>query len=491
MSASKDKINRRQQIEAGTDKRTIAAEKAAKERRKSTIQYVVIGVILVLFFAFIFLYNSSLPSRYTTAVTIDGQDYSVAEVNYYYSSSYMSFYNNYNSYIQYGMFFDPSQSLADQEYSEGVSWRQYFLDAAVDSMTEIQLLNNAADEAGFVLPEAEQAEYEEAVESIRTNWADYGYSSLKQYINMNYGKGVTMELIEEQLYRTYRASAYSQSVYDGYSYTNDELAAYYADHADDMDMFTYSYYYVTDETMDAQAVAAAVNGTSEEEFAAYLAENFEDAAPSTLTYAGSDLSDVYGDWLRDASRAPGDAAAITDEDGEATYVVMFLGRDSGDYATVDFRHILINAEDADGDGEYSEEEIAAAFDEAESLYEEWQNGAATEDSFAELANAYSEDGGSNTTGGLYENVYHGQMVEVINDWLFEDGRQPGDTTVVTNDGSYTGTHVVYFVGTSDMTFAQYQADTAMRSEAYSSWMEEAEAAAEVTTRHMGMCGKNH
>ena len=33
-----------------------------------------------------------------------------------------------------------------------------------------------------------------------------------------------------------------------------------------------------------------------------------------------------------------------------------------------------------------------------------------EDSFAELANQYSDDAGSNTNGGLYEDVYKNQMV---------------------------------------------------------------------------------
>ena len=45
MSASKDKILRKQQIEAGTDKRSIAAAEEAKKRRKSNIQYAVIGTL--------------------------------------------------------------------------------------------------------------------------------------------------------------------------------------------------------------------------------------------------------------------------------------------------------------------------------------------------------------------------------------------------------------------------------------------------------------
>ena len=489
MSASKDKIIRKQQIEAGTDKRSIAAAEEAKKRRKSNITYTVVAVVLVVLFAFIFIYNSAFPSRHTTAVTIDGEKYTVAQLNYYYSNSYISFYNNYGSYISYGMFFDTTQSLADQMYTEDMTWRDYFLQSAVDNMTEIQILNKAAEAEGFTLSAEDQASYEEAIASIETSWSDLGYSSLEQYINLNYGKGVDMDLIRQELYRTYVASAYAQHMFEGYEYTTEELDAYYAENADQYDIVSYAYVTDYSGTLDADAVAAAVSGMTEAEFTAYMEENWPDYAPTTLSYAGSSLPESFSAWLLDAARVPGDAAAFSEDDSAS--VVMFVSRDNNDYNTVSFRHILLQAEDADGDGVSTAEEIAAAADEAQSIYDEWLAGAATEDSFAELANTYSTDGGSNTTGGLYETVTKGEMVEPIDQWLFDEARQPGDTEVLSYEGSYTGTHVVYFVGTDDMTYAQYIADNTMRNDSYSAWMEAQEAAASVTTSHLGMCGKNH
>lgn len=491
MSASKDRILRKQQIEAGTDKRSVAAAKAEKERRQTTLRYSIVAAVIVVVFAFVFIYNSALPAKLSTGVTIDGEKYTVAELNYYYSASYMNFYNTYYTYLSYGLFFDTSLSLSTQDYSEDMTWRDYFIESAIDSMTEVQILNNAAEAAGFTLPEEYEEQYAETIESIRTNWKDLGYSSLKQYLTMNYGKGVTMDIVEEQLYRTFIASAYSEYLYDSYEYTTAELDAYHAEHADETDVIDYAYYAIYDgDEVDADALVAAIDGTSEEEFTAYMEENYDGAAPTSLSYAGSDLNELFADWLLDASRTAGDAAAFTDEDGDVTYVVMFLDRDDGDYYMTSFRHILINAEDTDGDGEYSEEEIAAAVAEAEEIYDEWQSGTADEDSFAALANLYSDDTGSNTTGGLYEDVYKGQMVSAIDEWLFDEPRTVGDTTIVTNDGSYTGAHIVYFVGYSDLTYAQYEADQAMRSEAYSEWMEQAEAAAEVVRGSVSLAGKN-
>ena len=489
MSASKDRKLRKEQIAAGTDKRSLAEAKAKAERRKTNITYSIVAAVLVIFFAFIFIYNSAIPSRNTTAVTIDGQDYSVAQLNFYYSNAYMNFYNNNYYYVAMGMIFDPNESLADQEYSEGYSWRDYFLDAAVDNMRQVQMLNDQAEAAGFTLSAEEQAEYDEAIANMQTSWEAMGYSSLAQYLNLNYGKGVDEQMVIDEMYRLYVASAYSEQVAESYEYTTEELDAYYADHADELDVINYMYYVVSDDTVDAQTMAEALNGTDADTFTEALAENVEGAVPTTQSLAGGSLSDVYADWLLDAARQSGDATAI-ESDG-ATYVVMFLGRDDNSYPLVSFRHILITAEDTDEDGELSQEEIDAAAAEANDLYEQWLAGDATEDSFAELANQYSDDGGSNTTGGLYEDVYQGQMVEPINDWLFEEGRQVGDTVVVSNDGSYTGTHVVYFVGADDLTFAQVQADGYLRSDAYNAWLEENLANYEATTSHLKMAGKNH
>ena len=101
-------------------------------------------------------------------------------------------------------------------------------------------------------------------------------------------------------------------------------------------------------------------------------------------------------------------------------------------------------------GEYTDDAIAAAHEKAEQLYEEWSAGEKTEDSFAALAEEYSEDSGSNKNGGLYENIYNGQMVDGINAWLFDQDRAIGDTAVIDNNGSYVGTHIVYFVGWGDL-----------------------------------------
>ena len=189
-------------------------------------------------------------------------------------------------------------------------------------------------------------------------------------------------------------------------------------------------------------------------------------------YSGASLPTAYIDWMKDASRKAGDVAAFPDADEDpTTYIaVLYLSREDNHYKTANVRHILIKAEAAE-DGTYSDEAKAAAKARAEEILAEYQAGDKTEESFAALANEYSEDTGSNTNGGLYENVAHGQMVEEFDAFCF-GGHKAGDTAIVYGEsGSYAGYHVMYYVGEGDL-YSNSIARTDLQNEAMSSWISE-------------------
>lgn len=126
-----------------------------------------------------------------------------------------------------------------------------------------------------------------------------------------------------------------------------------------------------------------------------------------------------------------------------------------DTKLVNVRHILVYPEGADGTNlatqEFSEEVWAASEKKAQEILDQFLAGDKTEESFAALANEYSEDPGSNTNGGLYENVSEGEMVAAFNDWCFDAARQVGDTGIVKTNYGY---HVMYFSG-SQTTWQKY------------------------------------
>lgn len=141
-----------------------------------------------------------------------------------------------------------------------------------------------------------------------------------------------------------------------------------------------------------------------------------------------------------------------------------------DKNVVDVRHILVKPEETtaeDGTTSISDEAWAAAEAKANKIYEQWVADGATEEDFIELVGAHSEDPGSAENGGLYEDVYPGQMVEAFDAWCYDDGREVGDHGVVKTDYGY---HIMYFAYTQPQW--QYYAATYFQSEYTSDKIEE-------------------
>ena len=143
-------------------------------------------------------------------------------------------------------------------------------------------------------------------------------------------------------------------------------------------------------------------------------------------------------------------------ENEAAYTESGLTKDD---LFVDVRHILVFPEGGttgeDGTVTYSDEEWAACEAAAQAILDEWLAGEKTEESFAALANEKSADGGSNTNGGLYEDVTVGQMVENFENWCFDTSRQVGDYGLVQTEYGY---HVMYFVGSEPCWIYYVQSD---------------------------------
>lgn len=138
-------------------------------------------------------------------------------------------------------------------------------------------------------------------------------------------------------------------------------------------------------------------------------------------------------------------------ENQATYASQNLSED--DPKMVNVRHILITVEpdenaetDESGQPILTEQNWKDAELKAQELLDLWKSGEATEESFAQLAQEHSDDPGSVDNGGLYEEVYPGEMVTEFNDWCFDSARKPGDTGIVCTDYGY---HIMYFVGTCD------------------------------------------
>lgn len=141
---------------------------------------------------------------------------------------------------------------------------------------------------------------------------------------------------------------------------------------------------------------------------------------------------------------------------EADYASQGVTKD-GIY--VDVRHILILPEGATVETIYTEtfsdEAWAAGERKAQEILDKYLAGEQTEENFALLANEHSQDPGSNTNGGLYTEVYVGQMVEEFEAWCFDEARQVGDYGIVKTDLGY---HIMYFSGSRPIWVSYVESD---------------------------------
>ncbi len=499
MSASTEKKMRQAAREAGTDKKTLAMEKEAKEKAKKnrrwTIGTIAVAVVVVL----VLLLNSNLVYK-TTAYTVGSKDYTVSEVSYRYANQYHSFANQYGQYASmFGL--DTSNGIAGLDKQncpmiEDGSWKDYFLDAAKKELQQEAVLVKYAAEQGITLDSDELAQIDTAFEGLDEQAKAYGYGNGNKMLAANYGTGVNKELIHSAYEASMLANKAGQALSDSFTYTDEQLQEKYQSFEGTKDYFDYAYCYVSAEKVETtNADGETSNEVTEETLAAAeakanaIAETYKSAAgdepavrlnnaaasedeTSSLQTHVQGSSIPASEWMRDSSRQAGDITVEPDAGG--CYVVVFLSRDDNHYNTVNVRHILVKAE-ADADGVYTDEAKEAAKARAEEILAEYESGDKTEESFAALAEQYSEDTGSNTKGGLYENVAKNQMVEEFNDFCF-DTHKAGDTGIVYGtNGSYAGYHVIYFSGEGEM-YDSVLADNALRSEDLNSWMEEAEAA---------------
>ncbi len=463
---------------AGTDKKTLALEKEAKEQakrqRRWTIGTIATAVVLVI----VLLLNFGLLNR-STAYTAGDRKYSVAEMNYHYGSQYNYFANQYGSYASmFGL--DTSgglRGLRDQAcpmLEEGKTWRDYFLESAENEAVQTKVLLDYAAAQGISLTEEELAELEQSFAGLEATAQGYGYKNADLFLTANYGSGVTPDIMREAYREATLASKANTALSESFTYSDEELAEKYESYEGSRDYFSYLYSDVraveietgnedgekssapTPETLadakkTADAIAAAYKKAGGTDYEARLTAAAEAEGQTVTTQTRVTGSGLYyaADWLKDASRKAGDVTVAEDSSGSGYRVVVFLSRDDNNYRTASVRHILIKAEQAE-DGSWTDEAKAAAKAKAEEVLAEYEAGPKTVESFIELVEKYSEDGGSVANGGLYENIAKGQMVEEFEAFCFAP-HKTGDTGIVYGESSsYAGYHVMLYVGEGEL-----------------------------------------
>ena len=436
-------------------KRKEEKEKEKKEERISTAIGIVVLVALVCLVA-------SFPIRtylatHETYVVVNGEAVNKVEFDYQYNLTKNNYITQYGSYLTYfGL--DTSKDLSTQMYSDTLTWQDYFEQNAVESLKQNKALMAEAKAAGFTYDTTD--EYNTFKETIKTSAASAGISE-KEYVRSIYGSYATMGRIEEYVKNDMVMNAYYQKLQEDNAPSDDEIQSYYEENKATYDSVDYRLTTIeadlptepteladpveetaadTTGTTDGTAATDSTQDTAYQPSDAEIAKAMEDAkvladdAEQTVAKDGeaheneqkSSVNYLISDWLFDDARKAGDTTVITNDNSHCYYAVAFEKRYLDETPSADVR-VIIPTEDKTG----------------EEILEEWKDGAATEDSFAELCKKYTQDTSAVENGGLFEQVTKTGMTEELSNWIFDNSRQAGDTVAITVSDT---TYVLYYIG---------------------------------------------
>ena len=95
MSASREKKTRQDVTDQGPTVQTQRKQQEEKNARRNKLLYPVIGVISVVVVVFLIIWNTGLIQRNATAITINGNKHTAADMQYYFNTTRQSTINYY------------------------------------------------------------------------------------------------------------------------------------------------------------------------------------------------------------------------------------------------------------------------------------------------------------------------------------------------------------------------------------------------------------
>lgn len=414
------------------------------------------------------------------ALKVSETPVSIGMYNYYYSC----IVNNYLTYASYGYYdldtsVDYSKQKTTNSDGEEVTWAQLFKDETIKQIQYITTYYEKAVAEGITLTSSQKKSIDENLDSLKSSASSQNVT-VDKYIADTYGDYCGQATIKKMLEQCYVAENYYQRLSVSRKFSNKEIKKFFKENKEDYENVTFAYLQVPYENDDATATMEKCEKyvqqiKSEDDMKKLiptackdLIDNFvsqgyvEDAdscaellsanIETSITAKETSLLDDAVNWLFDDSTKIGDVKAFDDSDNEVVYILYKVKDPEPDTEEVySVRQILIMPDGVDtssSDVELTDEQLAQARKKAQKILDKYNKGAKTELEFAKLAEKYSKDtestssGTSGNYGGLYGGVTQGTMVENFNNWAMDDSRKYGDTGIV--DSKY-GCHIMFFI----------------------------------------------
>ncbi len=350
----------------------------------------------------------------------------------------------YGEYATYYLGLDLSKPLGEQVYNTetGMTWEEYFVKDALYAWHRYQAVADEAKKAGYQMPGEFKKYFAELEDSLKEMAKKDGYESVDAMLQEDLGANVTFEDYYYYLETYYMFKLYFADVTAKLVFTDAELEKFYEENVEMLAQYGISK--DSGNLVDFRNILVVPVAQKDDSGNKVITdESWEDCLKKAQS-----ILDTWQESEKTEDRFAELAEKKSEDDSnyENGGLMEYVGKN--DWVEVDVRHILIIPEGGtkSEDGKtitYSDAEWEACRKDAQAILDEYLAGDKTEESFGALANKHSDDNdGAVTNGGLYENVYKGQMVAPFEEWIFNDSRVPGETGLVKTEYGY---HVMYFV----------------------------------------------
>lgn len=448
----------------------------------------VAGALVALALVFGILFGNGVLQRNFTAMQIGEQKISAMEYGYYYSQVRNSFVNSYGEALsQSGI---DMNTIDSQAYSEDMTFGEYFKQSTATQLTNMYSIYSEAKAANYELSAEGKGKLQASLDSLNAA-AEEQKTTPEKLLRNTVSAPITLKDYSQILERSFYANTFYSETVQTETFSDAEINDFYKENPDQFDTVDYrvqQFFFEAgadeaEKTANKEKAKALADEmfskvTSESSFIS-LAKTYadpdseEESADPTLK-SGADLATASGtvaDWYKDPARKAGDKAILEIDTNYS--VIYFVNRHLDEAKTIDVRHILVKPVDGnDADAKVKADTLLGAFN----------AGAKTEDAFAELATANTEDPDSKETGGLYENVTTGMMMAEFDAWCFDAARKTGDTGIVQTEAGY---HVMYFVKTGDMAW-KVAAQTSLQDQEYTQFIESATSKYDITSSNFAI-----
>lgn len=431
----------------------------------------------------------------SVVATVDGQKISIGMYDYYYASI-VSYYEQYASYGYYSLDTtkDYSKQYTTDDDGNKISWQKFFETEALKEVEQITTYYSKALDEGVTLTSAQKKTIDKQISTLKDS-ASQNDVSLDQYIKANFGTYCSEDTIRIMLEQYYLSANYKGKFKCETKVTDNDVDKYYNDHKNDYKKIEFYYiaspYDATDDNSKNESIKTAekimakmkdkksVIALVPEVYSSYIdsqvkssmekdstltekkareeaIKSYESNVVTTVSGSDSPFDDKMNTWLFTDDTKVGSKKYYIDEDAKYIYIVLKTSKASvEENETYTVRHILVAPESGSNSSsstsekaEYTDEQWAAAKKKADSILAKFNKTDKSEYEFAKLAEQYSTDsastssGSNDSFGGLYESVTLGQMVPDFEKWSIDDSRKYGDTGIVKSDYGY---HIMFFI----------------------------------------------